>query len=77
MSDIVLGTMNPFKLDIDKSLGYDVDRFNGNLIILKIIKNRLPVDNISIGLLAKPQAGSFIELPRSKDMTEEDYKKYE
>jgi replicative DNA helicase len=63
-ADIVLGTMNPYKLDMSTSLGYDVSILKDKFITLKVLKNRLGRDNISIGLLANPQAGSFQELPK-------------
>lgn len=79
-ADIVLGLMNAFKMDLETSLQYNikVDGFPYNLKgkyrLLKIIKNRLGQDNISIGLYTKPEAGHFEELP--KEMTSEDYKMY-
>ena len=41
---------------------------------MKVIKNRLGQDNISIGLYTKPEAGYFEELP--KEMQLEDYQYY-
>ena len=63
-ADVVLGIMNPGKLDMDDCLGYDLNKIE-NMIMLKIIKNRLSSDNIAIGLQANPKAGNFIELPPS------------
>lgn len=71
-SDIVLGLMNPSKLDMEECMGYDLSKIE-NLIMLKIIKNRLSQDNIAIALQANPKAGNFIELPYPKDI---DYSKY-
>lgn len=79
-ADIVLGLLNAYKMDLETSLGYNikVDDFPCNLKskyrLLKVIKNRLGQDNISIGLYTKPEAGYFEELPR--EMTLEDYKYY-
>ncbi len=67
-SDVVLGTMNPYKMDMEKCLGYDVDKLNGGMLMLKIIKNRLSEDNIAIGIFADPKSGSFRELPYPDDI---------
>lgn len=64
-ADVVLGIMNPAKLDMDNCLGYDLSKID-NMIMLKIIKNRLSQDNIAIGLQANPKAGNFKELPPPK-----------
>jgi len=79
-ADIVLGLLNPYKMQLETSLTYNinVEGFPGNLRgkyrLLKAIKNRLGADNISIGLYTKPEAGYFEELPR--EMTTEDYTMY-
>lgn len=72
-ADIVLGTMCPYKLDMNSCLGYDIEKLKANMIMLKILKNRLSSDNIAIGLYANPKAGSFEELEKP-DLI--DYKKY-
>lgn len=76
-ADIVLGIMNAYKMDMDKCLGYNInvesaiynlrDRFR----LLKVIKNRLSRDNISIGLLFQAEAGYFEELPRFNEISQE------
>lgn len=79
-ADIVLGLLNPYKMQLETSLTYNinVEGFPGNLKgkyrLLKVIKNRLGQDNVSIGLFTKPEAGYFEELP--KEMTMEDYTMY-
>lgn len=62
-ADVVLGTMCPYKMDMKSCLGYDIDRFQDRMIMLKIIKNRLSDDNKAIGLYVNPKSGSFEELP--------------
>jgi hypothetical protein len=59
-----------------ESLNYKLNDFKSNFVMLKIIKNRLSVDNIAIGTLFNPKAGTFIELPKSNEMTEDLYKEY-
>lgn len=65
--------MNPYKMDIDRCLDYDVPSLGQNMVMLKIIKNRLDEDNIAIGLYANPKAGTFQELPKPNII---DYKQY-
>ena len=65
MSDVVLGLMNPYKLDMKQCLRLDVSKFKGKLLLLKIIKNRLSKDNVAVGLYFQPEAGTFEELPKS------------
>jgi hypothetical protein len=72
-SDWVIGLMNPFKLDMDTCLGYDIKKLKDKMIMLKIIKNRLSKDNVGIGLLSNFKAGSFEELPKPNEL---DYDKY-
>jgi hypothetical protein len=55
--------MNPFKLDMVSYNKYDVKKLGKNLVGLKILKNRLDEDNLSIGLFANAVAGKFDELP--------------
>lgn len=76
-SDICIGLMCPNKLDMDKSMGYDVKRIKDRLLMFKIIKNRLGGDNVVAGLLVNAKTGSFRELPASSLMTEQDYKDIE
>ena len=76
-ADIVLGLMNAHKMDMDTCIGYNIN-VDGNPMnlksafrMLKIVKNRLSRDDVSIGLLFKPQAGHFEELPKASEMTPE------
>lgn len=74
-ADVVLGIMNPFKLDIEKYLGYDIKQFRDAMIALKIIKNRLSGDNKTKALLCHPESGRFQELPLASKINYEAYKK--
>jgi len=58
--------MSAFKMDMSTCLGYDINKLRDSFIMFKVIKNRLGRDNIAIGLLANPKAGSFLELPPAK-----------
>ncbi len=73
-ADVVIGLMNPYKLDMVSSMGYDVNKLNGNLLMLKIIKNRFSSSDIAIGLFANPRAGEFKELPPPNKINYNDYK---
>lgn len=76
-ADIVLGIMNAYKMDMEKCLGYNINVNSGEYNLkdrfrmLKVIKNRLSRDNISIGLLFQAEAGYFEELPKPKELTKE------
>ena len=72
--DIALGVMCPYKLDLEKSLGYEVDKLQHRLIQLKVIKNRLSIDNVAVGLFAKPESGQFLELPPASQINYSNYK---
>lgn len=76
-ADVVIGIMNPYKLDMDSCLGYDITRLKDSMIMLKIIKNRLSKDNIAIGVYVDAKGGVFKELPRSSEMTDKIYKQIE
>jgi replicative DNA helicase len=69
-SDICIGLMSPHKMDMTSCLGYDITKLRNNMIMLKIIKNRLSSDNAAMGLYANPKAGSFIELPKPDNTLE-------
>ena len=58
-ADVVLGTMCPYKLDMNTCLGYDIKKLKDKMIMLKVIKNRLSRDNVAIGLYANPSAGAY------------------
>lgn len=76
-ADVVLGNMNPYKMDMDTCLGYNLDIFEDRFIMIKIIKNRLSRDNIAKGVIVHPESGRFQELPPAKELkTPADYKKY-
>ena len=76
-SDIALGLMNAYKMDMDTCLNYNINRpgstynLKDSFRLLKIIKNRLSRDNIAIGLLFLPKTGSFKELPEPQNMTKD------
>jgi hypothetical protein len=78
-SDVVLGTMNPYKLDLDSCCGYNLFNFGKNakyLIGLKLMKSRLGEDNIMFPLFVNPGTGTFECLPRETvNFNYDNYKK--
>ncbi len=74
-SDLCIGLMSPFKMDLESCLGYDITKLKEKMIMFKVIKNRLAKDNIGIGLHVKPEAGSFHELPEVKSINYNNYLK--
>lgn len=66
-ADVVIGTMSPYKLDMDNYLGYDIRKLRHYFLAMKVIKNRLSSDNIAIGLLVDPKGGVFKEMPKLND----------
>jgi len=71
--DVAIGLMCPYKMDMDKSLGYDITKLKENFIMFKIIKNRLSKDNVAIGLYANYKAGSYVELPSVNEINYQNY----
>lgn len=80
-ADVVLGLQNAHKMDMKTCLGYSInqegadynlkDRFR----MLKVVKNRLSRDNVAVGLLFLPEALTFKELPKAKDLNQADIDK--
>lgn len=80
MCDVALGLMNAYKMGMEECIGYNINRagtlypLKSSFRMLKIIKNRLSRDEITIGLLFMPKSGKFKELPIANVMTEDNYK---
>ncbi len=80
-ADVVLGLLNAHKMDMETCLGYNINTSNTNynlndrFSLLKVIKNRLSRDNVAVGLLFLPEALTFKELPKAKDLVQADFDK--
>ncbi len=80
-ADVVLGLLNAHKMDMETCLGYNINTSNTNynlkdrFRLLKVIKNRLSRDNVAVGLLFLPEALTFKELPKAKDLVQADFDK--
>lgn len=74
-ADVVLGIMNPYKMDMKEYLGYDLTILKHNFRSLKVIKNRKGKDNITVGLYFKAEGGYFEEIPLPEEF-EKGFKQY-
>jgi hypothetical protein len=72
-ADVVIGLMNPYKLNVFDYAGYDIvkfvndrnyNRFRG----LKVIKNSYGIDDFRIGYQFFGENGLMIELPKSSEI---------
>jgi len=61
--DVAIGVMNPFKMDMQEYMGYDLTQLGSSFRLFKIMKNREEEDNVCYGLYFKGSAGTFEELP--------------
>lgn len=80
MVDLVIGLLNPYKLDAMSYENYNIkkmlsdsgeNRFRG----LKIIKNSDGIDDFKIGYMFLGESGFMYELPKGRDLTDKDYEK--
>jgi hypothetical protein len=77
-SDVVLALFDPMRYNIPDPSGYELDKlrddFGGKYFrSVRLIKNSYGEDDIRIGLGFLGQIGMFSELPRKKDITDNDY----
>jgi len=79
-ADVVLALFDPVRYNVEDPSGYDLnklrDAFGAKYYrSLRLIKNSYGEDDIRIGLAFLGCVGMFKELPRKKDITDEDYEK--
>lgn len=77
-ADVVLALFDPVRYNVEDPSGYDLnklrDAFGAKYYrSLRLIKNSYGEDDIRIGLGFLGCVGMFKELPRKKDITDEDY----
>lgn len=77
-ADVVLALFDPMRYKIPDPSGYDLDKLRDDFGAkyfrsLRLIKNSYGEDDIRIGLAFMGQIGIFRELPKKKDITEDDY----
>lgn len=78
-SDVVLALFDPMRYKVEDPSGYDLNKLRDDygakyFRSLRLIKNSYGEDDIRIGLGFLGQIGMFKELPRQRDITDEDYK---
>jgi hypothetical protein len=67
-SDVAIGIMNAWKMDMDSCLGYDLSILKEKFRLIKIIKNRKGRDNLTFGCYFDAESGSFFELPLPQEI---------
>jgi hypothetical protein len=77
-ADIVMALFDPLRYKVADPSGYNLDKLRDDFGAkyfrsLRLIKNSYGEDDIRIGLGFLGQIGMFKELPRRKDMTDDDY----
>lgn len=77
-ADCVLALFDPIRYKVDDPSGYDLDNLRDEYGAkyyrsLRLIKNSYGEDDIRIGLAFMGSIGYFKELPKKRDITEEDY----
>lgn len=72
-ADVVVGMMNPYKMDFQEYLGFNLTKLGNRFRLYKIIKNRDGDENVFFGLYFNPLAGYFEELPNPFSINYNDY----
>jgi len=77
-ADVVLALFDPMRYKVEDPSGYNLNKLRDDygakyFRSLRLIKNSYGEDDIRIGLGFLGQIGMFKELPRKKDITDEDY----
>jgi len=77
-ADVVMGLFDPMRYKVSDPSGYNLDKlvdsYGGKYFrSLRLIKNSYGEDDVRIGLGFLGQIGMFKELPRKKDITDDDY----
>jgi hypothetical protein len=77
-ADVVLALFDPMRYKVEDPSGYDLNKLRDEygakyFRSLRLIKNSYGEDDIRIGLGFLGQIGMFKELPKRKDITDDDY----
>ena len=77
-ADVVLALFDPMRYKVQDTSGYDLSRLKDAygakyFRSLRLIKNSYGEDDVRIGLAFMGQVGMFKELPKRKDITDDDY----
>lgn len=79
-ADLVLALFDPIRFKLDESDGYKPGKFRDleggkRFRSLRILKASMGPDDLVVGMAFQPSLGIFKELPKSKDVTEDTYKR--
>ena len=77
-ADVVMGLFDPIRYKVADPSGYNLDKLVDSFGAkyfrsLRVIKNSYGEDDIRIGMGFLGQVGMFKELPRKKEITDDDY----
>jgi len=77
-ADVVLALFDPMRYKVEDPSGYDLNKLRDEygakyFRSLRLIKNSYGEDDVRIGLGFLGQIGMFRELPKQRDMLDEDY----
>jgi hypothetical protein len=77
-ADVVMALFDPMRYKVADPSGYDLDKLKDQygakyFRSLRLIKNSYGEDDIRIGMAFLGEVGLFKELPRKRDITDEDY----
>lgn len=77
-ADVVLALFDPIRYKVEDPSGYDLEKlrddYGGKYFrSLRLIKNSYGEDDIRIGLAFMGSIGMFKEMPKRREITEEDY----
>ena len=77
-ADVVMALFDPMRYKVADPSGYDLDKLKDQygakyFRSLRLIKNSYGADDLRIGLAFLGELGLFAEMPRKKDITDDDY----
>jgi hypothetical protein len=79
-ADVVMALFDPMRYKVADPSGYDLDKLKDQFGAkyfrsLRLIKNSYGEDDVRIGLAFLGELGIFAEMPRKKDITDDDYRR--
>ena len=79
-ADVVLALFDPMRYKVTDPSGYDLNKLKDDFGAkyfrsLRLIKNSYGSDDVRIGLAFLGDIGMFKELPKKKDITDNDYQR--
>lgn len=79
-ADVVLALFDPGRYKVGDISGYDLDKLrddqgNNYFRSLRLLKNTYGADNLRIGLAFLGEVGIFRELPKRRDIMDDDYQR--